>query len=40
MIGYGIYLQSGSTDAILVISVTAIVTGLAGGIHPTACLRS
>ena len=34
MIGYGIYLQSGSTYAILVISVTAIVTGLAGGIHP------
>ena len=34
LIGYGIVLQSGSSYAILVISVTAIVTGLAGGIHP------
>ncbi|MCB6609076.1 Na+/H+ antiporter NhaC family protein [[Clostridium] symbiosum] len=34
LIGYGIYLQSGSSYAILVISVTAIITGLAGGIHP------
>lgn len=34
LIGYGIMLQSGSSYAILVISVTAIVTGIAGGIHP------
>ena len=34
LIAYGIYLQSGSSYAILVISITAIVTGLAGGLHP------
>lgn len=33
LIGYGITLQAGSSYAILVISVTAIATGLAGGIH-------
>lgn len=34
LIGYGIILQAGSSYAILVISVTAILTGLFGGIHP------
>lgn len=34
LIAYGIYLQSGSSYAILVISITAIVTGLVGGLHP------
>jgi len=34
LIAYGIYLQKGSSYAILVISVTAIITGLAGGLNP------
>nr|WP_312576547.1 Na+/H+ antiporter NhaC family protein [Sedimentibacter sp.] len=34
LIAYGIYLQSGSSYAIIVISVTAIITGLAGGLKP------
>lgn len=34
LIGYGIFLQAGSSYAIMVISVTAILTGLAGGLTP------
>lgn len=34
LITYGIYLQKGSSYAILVISVTAIITGLAAGLKP------
>ncbi|WP_101696911.1 GntT/GntP/DsdX family permease [Clostridium minihomine] len=32
LIGYGIYLQAGSSYAIMVISVTAVLTGIAGGL--------
>lgn len=35
LIAYGIVLQAGSAYAILVISVTAILTGLAGGMKPS-----
>ena len=35
LIAYGIILQAGSAYAILVISVTAILTGLAGGLKPS-----
>ncbi len=34
LIAYGITLQSGSSYAILVISVSAMITGLAGKLHP------
>lgn len=34
LIAYGITLQSGSAYAILVISVSAVITGLAGKLHP------
>lgn len=35
LIGYGVFLQAGSSYAILVISITAIATGLAGGMKPS-----
>lgn len=35
LIGYGITLQAGSSYAIMVISLTAIATGLAGGLKPS-----